>query len=107
MAEKIPQTYQMAQFALSKTYDDLSPEIIDQLKKHLLDSVGSLIHCVHRPTIEKLTKQIKNLSSGGHCNAPVVGKTSFDKAAELYTALIRYPDFMDNFLGKEATCHPS
>src|SRR2546423_1927357 len=107
MAEKIPQTYQIAQFALSKTYDDLIPEINDQLKKHLLDSVGSLIHCVHRPTIEKLTKQIKNLSPGGHCNAPVVGKTSYDKAAELYAALIRYPDFMDNFLGKEATCHPS
>jgi 2-methylcitrate dehydratase len=31
----------------------------------------------------------------------------FDRAAQFYTALIRYPDFMDNYMGKEATCHPS
>jgi len=36
-----------------------------------------------------------------------IQELSVDRAAELYTALIRYPDFMDNFLGKEATCHPS
>nr|WP_295871323.1 MmgE/PrpD family protein [uncultured Chitinophaga sp.] len=30
-----------------------------------------------------------------------------DHAAQCYTAFIRYPDFMDNFLAKESTCHPS
>src|SRR5215203_2481629 len=107
MAENIPQTYQIAKFALSRTYKDLNPETIDQLKKHLLDSIGSMIHCLHRPAIEKLTNQINNLTSGGKCRVPVLGKVSYDRAAQLYTALIRYPDFMDNYLGKEATCHPS
>ena len=107
MSEKSPQTYQITNFALSRTYHDLKPETVDQLKKHLLDSIGSMLHCLHRPTIEKLTRQISELSSGGDCKVPVIGKTSYDRAAQLYTALIRYPDFMDNFLGKEATCHPS
>lgn len=102
-----PQAYQIAGFALSKEYKDLSPEMVDQLKKHLLDSVGSMIHCINRPTIEKLAAQIKKLSFGGNCIVPSVGKISPDRAAQFYTALIRYPDFMDNFLGKEATCHPS
>ena len=107
MSEKTPQTYQIAKFALSRTYNDLKPETIDQLKKHLLDSTASMLHCLHRPTIEKLTAQIKELADGGACKVPIVGTTSYDRAAQLYTALIRYPDFMDNYLGKEATCHPS
>ncbi|MGZ3937495.1 MAG: MmgE/PrpD family protein [Flavisolibacter sp.] len=106
MSEKTPQTYQIANFALSRTYKDLPAATIDQLKKHLLDSTASVLHCLHRPTIEKLTNQMRELSEGGKCNVPILGRTSFDRAAQLYTALIRYPDFMDNFLGKEATCHP-
>lgn len=101
------QTYQIARFALSRTFNDLKPETIDQLKKHLLDSVGSMIHCLHRPTIEKLARQITELNGSGKCNTPLIGKTAYDRAAEFYTALNRYPDFMDNYLGKEATCHPS
>ena len=107
MSEKRPQTYQIARFSLSRTYTDLQPATIDQLKKHFLDSTASLLHCLHRPTIKKLTDQISELSNGGKCRVPVLGTTSYDRAAQLYTALIRYPDFMDNFLGKEATCHPS
>jgi 2-methylcitrate dehydratase len=104
---RIPQTYQIAAFALRKKFSNLKPPVVDQLKRHLLDSVGSMIHCLHRPTINKLTAQIDSLSGEGICIAPVVGKTTFDRATQLLTALIRYPDFMDNFLGKESTCHPS
>jgi 2-methylcitrate dehydratase len=107
MSENSPQTYQIAKFTLSRNYKDLKPETLDQLKKHLLDSTGSLLYCLERPTIKKLTSQISELSDGGKAEAPIVGKTSYDRAAQLYTALIRYPDFMDNYLGKEATCHPS
>ena len=37
----------------------------------------------------------------------MLGHLPPDRAGQWYTALIRYPDFMDNFIGKEATCHPS
>jgi 2-methylcitrate dehydratase len=101
------QTAEIARFAVRARYEDISPAIIDQLKKHLLDSLGSALHAVPRPTIQKLLRQIGSLDTGGNCPVPGLGKTSVDRAAQVYTALIRYPDFMDNFLGKEATCHPS
>src|SRR5690348_11191638 len=107
MNENAPQVYQLAQFAQSRTFKDIKPETIDQLKKHLLDAIGSMIHCLHRPVIQKLARQIRTLDGGGQCTVPLLGKISSDRAAQFYTALIRYPDFMDNFLGKEATCHPS
>jgi 2-methylcitrate dehydratase len=78
-----------------------------KLKIHLLDSLGSLLYATQRPTIQKLARQLKAVGGAGPCRAPLIGTTSPDRAAQMYTALIRYPDFMDNFLGKEATCHPS
>jgi 2-methylcitrate dehydratase len=101
------ETYQIAKFALTRTFNELKAETIDQLKKHLLDSVGSMLHCLHRPTIQKLARQINQLSDSGKCAVPSIDQTAYDRAAEFYTALNRYPDFMDNYLGKEATCHPS
>ncbi len=101
------QTFRLAQFIREMHYTDLNEPIVGQLKKHLLDSIGSLIHSTDRPAIQKMAHQIMKLGEGGNCSAPLVGKTAADRAAQLYTAMIRYPDFMDNFLGKEATCHPS
>jgi len=101
------QNAQIAEFVLRVTPSDLSKETIDQLKKHLLDSLGSLFHASTKPAIKKLVRQLSVVGAGGRCKAPLVGEIAFDRAAQLYTALIRYPDFMDNFLGKEATCHPS
>lgn len=108
MAEKLFQTFQIANFTLSRTYSQLGLPVVDQLKKHLLDSLGSMIHCLQRPTIQKLSRVIAALDgNGGPCRLPCLGGVAADRAAQFFTALIRYPDFMDNFLGKEATCHPS
>jgi 2-methylcitrate dehydratase len=107
MTAKNPQTHRIAQYALGRTFKELSPEIIDQLKKHLLDSIGSLLHCIERPTIKKLSHQVAGMGNTGKCPVPSLGRIPYDRAAQFFTALIRYPDFMDNFLGKEATCHPS
>src|SRR5437879_2817891 len=89
------QTKQMAAFALEKKFSDLSSEIVDQLKRHLLDSIGSMMYCLHHPTIQKLARQIMAVSSGGKCAVPLIGKTEVDRAAQYLTALIRFPDFMD------------
>ena len=101
------QTLQIARFALGARYETIPESTIDQLKKHLLDALGSMLHATTRPSIQKLVKQLKVLGAGGPCTVPLLGKLPYDRAAQLFTALIRYPDFMDNFLGKEATCHPS
>ncbi len=101
------QNVQIARYALSRSFNDLSLADVDILKRHLLDALGSLCHSAGKPTIQKLIDQFQEIGDGGNCIVPLMNHLPFDRAAQLYTAMIRYPDFMDNFLGKEATCHPS
>jgi 2-methylcitrate dehydratase len=101
------QTQQIARFSLGTKFDDIGDDNIDQLKRHLLDAMGSLIHATSRPAIQKLINQYRIMGDGGKCRVPLVKNLPYDRAGQLFTALIRYPDFMDNFMGKEATCHPS
>jgi 2-methylcitrate dehydratase len=101
------QTELMADFALNTTWDDIPAAVVDQLKKHLLDAFASLIYALPTSTMQKLYRQIQFFGEGGNCKVPVLGNIALDRAAQVYTGLIRYPDFMDNFLGKKATCHPS
>jgi 2-methylcitrate dehydratase len=103
---KTNQCYQMARFICNTSFEAIPEDIIEQLKRHLLDSMGSLTYSIDRPAVQKLINQIKNLGENGRCQAPVIGHIAADRAAQLFTAMIRYPDFMDNFFGKEATCHP-
>lgn len=105
--EKSLQNQLIARFVLNANYEQVGPANIDQLKKHLLDALGSLYHATTKPAIHKLVQQLKTLGEGGACQVPLIGRLPYDRAAQLYTALIRYPDFMDNYMGKEATCHPS
>ncbi|HEY2350595.1 MAG TPA: MmgE/PrpD family protein [Puia sp.] len=105
--EKPYQSYQIADFSLNASFESIGPEIIEQLKRHLLDSVGSVIVAQKSTTIHKLAATLIHLSGDGSCPVPMLGKLPADRAAEWFTALIRYPDFMDNYIGKEATCHPS
>src|ERR1041385_1310074 len=106
MDEKL-QNVQIARWAQSRSFEDIGHEIIDQLKRHLLDSLGSFIFSIEQPTVQKLFNQLRILGEGGKCKVPLLDDLSYGRAAQLFTALIRYPDFMDNYLGKEATCHPS
>jgi 2-methylcitrate dehydratase len=101
------QTQSIAEFALSRKYEDIGSKNVEKLKMHLLDSLGSFIHAVSKPPIQKMLRHFETLGSSGQCVAPLKNGLSCDRAAQLYTALIRYPDFMDNYMGKEATCHPS
>lgn len=101
------QCEKIARFALTTKFEQLDPSIVNQLKIHLLDTLGSILHASTRPTIIKLIDALKFLGDGGECNTRFAGTLHLPQMAQLYTALLRYPDFMDNFLAKEATCHPS
>jgi len=101
------QVQKIADFVLNASYDQLRVSDIDLLKRHLLDAIGSLLSCLDKPTIGKVRSHIEKISSGGNCEVPRMKNASLDRASQYYTSLIRYPDFMDNYLGKEATCHPS
>jgi 2-methylcitrate dehydratase len=105
--DKLYQTKQIADFALNSKWEQLPVETVDQLKRHVLDTVGSMIFSIPQPSVKKLFRKINKIGEKGSCQVPVLGGVSPDRATQLYTALVRYLDFMDNFIGKEATCHPS
>lgn len=100
-------TTAMARFASLSTFNQLDTAITEQLKRHLLDAVGSMVYASRQDTIQKCLRQLRVLQQDGACEVPLLGRTGVDRAAQWYTQLIRYPDFMDNYLGKDATCHPS
>jgi 2-methylcitrate dehydratase len=95
----------MINFSRRVHFEDIAPETIDQLKKHVLDSVGSLIFSLRQDVPKKLMRQVAKMQE--ETDIIPIHRLTMDRVAELYTALIRYPDFMDNFLAKHATCHPS
>ncbi|MGN7823321.1 MmgE/PrpD family protein [Chitinophaga sp. 22536] len=94
------QTEKIAEFALRYRYADIPPEILSRLKTHLLDAAASFIWAQFQETPRKMEAGIRQLYAP---EQPLAA----DHAAQCYTAYIRYPDFMDNFLAKESTCHPS
>ncbi|QJB30687.1 MmgE/PrpD family protein [Chitinophaga oryzae] len=94
------QTEKIAEFALRFHYEDIPPEIRSRLKIHLLDAAASFIWAQFQETPRKMEAGIRQLYTTAQ---PLAA----DHAAQCYTAFIRYPDFMDNFLAKESTCHPS
>lgn len=71
--EKDLQNRQIARFALNATYEDIGKENVDRLKKHLLDSIGSMIYASTKPAIHKLIKQLQMIGEGGPCRVPLIG----------------------------------
>ena len=55
--EKELQNLKIARFALNARYQDLGEASVEQLKRHLLDAFGSLIHAGSKPAIQKLVRQ--------------------------------------------------
>ena len=48
------QIAQMAAFALNAEFNRLENEVVQKIKMHLLDSLGSLLHAAKQPTMQKL-----------------------------------------------------
>jgi 2-methylcitrate dehydratase len=57
--EKELQNFKIARFALNSTFEEIGAENIDQLKRHLLDAIGSLVHATGKPAIHKLVRQMQ------------------------------------------------
>jgi 2-methylcitrate dehydratase len=70
--EKPYQSYQIADFSLNASFESIGPEIIEQLKRHLLDSVGSVIVAQKSTTIHKLAATLIHLSGDGSCPVPML-----------------------------------
>ena len=98
----------IAKFASRVTYEDLTPEQRERLKVSVLDSLACAINAQGVPPIVACLEQAKQFGgSDARCTLIGGGKANVVYAAQYNTALVRYIDFMDSYLGGEELCHPS
>src|SRR5580658_7918783 len=100
------QVENLAKYAARASFADLSAESRRQLPIHILDSLGCCIAALGADPIEACWQQVAEFGGGGGPSALIGGgKANPIYAAFWHTALVRYVDFMDNFLAPTETCH--
>ena len=95
----------LARFAARASFADLSAESRRQLPIHILDSLGCCIAALEAGPIQACREQVAEFGGAGPCALIGGGKSNPIYAAFWHTALVRYVDFMDNFLAPTETCH--
>jgi 2-methylcitrate dehydratase len=95
----------LAKYAARASFADLSAESRRQLPIHILDSLGCCIAALEAGPIQACREQVTEFGGTGPCALIGGGKSNPIYAAFWHTALVRYVDFMDNFLAPTETCH--
>src|SRR5271166_807881 len=99
------QVESLAKYAARASFADLSAESRRQLPIHILDSLGCCIAALGADPIEACWQQVAEFGGIGPSALIGGGKANPIYAAFWHTALVRYVDFMDNFLAPTETCH--
>ncbi|MGH6876781.1 MAG: MmgE/PrpD family protein [Rhizomicrobium sp.] len=97
----------LARFIVRARYRDLSQDARAQLKIRVLDSLGCAIGALDAEPVRIVREQVEAFGGKPLCTLIGGGKSAPDRAAFLNGALVRYLDFMDAYLAKGETCHPS
>lgn len=97
----------LAAFVSNAKFEDLSEAAIEQLKIRVLDTVGVAIGALDAEPIIAIRDLIEDLGGAPISTLIGGGKTSPDRAAFYNSGLSRYLDFMDSYLAKGETNHPS
>src|ERR1700677_2143919 len=95
----------LAKYAARAKFVDLSSEPCKQLPIHILDSLGCCIAALGAGPIKACREQVAEFGGSGPCTLIGGGSANPLYAAFWNTALVRYVDFMDNFLAQSETCH--
>jgi 2-methylcitrate dehydratase len=95
----------LARYAARASFDDLSTESRRQLPIHILDCLGCCIAALGAGPINACREQVSDFGGAGPCTLIGGGLSNPVYAAFWNTALVRYVDFMDNFLARSETCH--
>ncbi|MCU1428236.1 MAG: 2-methylcitrate dehydratase, partial [Actinomycetia bacterium] len=101
----LTQVQNLARYAARATFEDLSPASRTQLPIHILDSLGCCIAALGAAPIQACRQQVTDFGGTGPCALIGGDKANPVYAAFWHTALVRYVDFMDNFLAPTETCH--
>src|ERR1700723_1032258 len=95
----------LAKYAARAEFADLSQESRRQLPIHILDSLGCCIAALGAGPVQACREQVAEFGGSGPCALTGGGQANPIYAAFWHTALVRYVDFMDNFLAPTETCH--
>jgi len=101
----VTQVESLAKYAVRASFADLSSESRRRLPIHILDSLGCCIAALGAGPILACRAQVAEFGGEGPCALIGDGKANPIFAAFWHTALVRYVDFMDNFLAPTETCH--
>jgi 2-methylcitrate dehydratase len=99
------QVESLAKYAARATFADLSAESRKQLPIHILDSLGCCIAALGAGPIQACREQVTEFGGPGPSALIGGGQANPIYAAFWHTVLVRYVDFMDNFLAQTETCH--
>lgn len=99
------QVQALARYAARASFDDLSPASRKLLPLHILDSLGCCIAALGAGPVNACREIVADFGGSGPCVLIGGGKANPVYAAFWHTALVRYVDFMDNFLAPTETCH--
>lgn len=102
------QIERLASFAQSASFDQLSGDALQRLKLHILDTVGCAIGALDGVPTRAVRRMSQRLGAGevGPCTLIGGGRAPADRATLINGSLVRYLDFMDNFLASKQTGHP-
>jgi 2-methylcitrate dehydratase len=95
----------LAKYAARASFADLSTQSRKQLPVHILDSLGCSIAALGAGPVDACRAQVTDFGGDGPCALIGGGNANPIFAAFWHTALVRYVDFMDNFLAPTETCH--
>jgi 2-methylcitrate dehydratase len=97
----------LARYAHGLKFDRLAPEVVHEAKRRIVDALACGLGAVREAPLEQARRAMRRLAPSG--TATIIGtgeRTTPDAAAFVNGYLIRYLDFNDTYLSKEA-CHPS
>jgi 2-methylcitrate dehydratase len=101
-------TEELASFIETVSYDELSDDTVEELKKRVLDSAGIAIGAMGESPVEAVGDTVTEFGDGGPCRLWGREESAPPADAAMYnTALTRYLDYMDSFLAPGETPHPS
>ena len=89
---------QLAAFVTRASFEGISDRARDQLKLHVIDSLGCAIGALRAEPIQYIRDHIADFGGNSQCTLIGGGKTSPDRAAFYNSALVRYLDFNDSYL---------
>src|ERR1700728_3868841 len=104
-SQMMTQVETLAKYAARASFADLSAESRRQLPIHILDSLACSIAALGAGPVDACRAQVMEFGGTGPSTLIGGGQANPIYAAFWHTALVRYVDFMDNFLAQSETCH--